>query len=103
MNADELISSSKEIQEKWLRETKIDFSVIYEYLGCIVDDEDPYADSSGEVYTYTELKCKEETIYAFFNGWSNHVDGYYDLNLFGIYKNVEEGKDIVSKLDNFAC
>ena len=101
MNADELISSSKEIQEKWLKETKIDFSVNYEYLGCIEDDDDPYADSSGEVYTYTELKCKEETIYAFFNGRSNHVDGYYDLNLFGIYKNIEEGKDLVSKLDNF--
>ena len=101
MNADELISSSKEIQGKWLKETKIDFSVNYEYLGCIEDDDDPYADSSGEVYTYTELKCKEETIYAFFNGWSNHVDGYYDLNLFGIYKNIEEGKDLVSKLDNF--
>ena len=46
-------------------------------------------------------KNKKETIYAFFNGWSNHVDGYYDLNLFGIYKNVEEGKNLVSKLDNF--
>ena len=104
MNADELIKSSKEIQEKWLKETKIDFSfsVNYEYLGCIVDDDDPYADSTGEVYTYTELNCKDETIYAFFNGLSNHVDGYHDLSLFGIYKNVEDGKNLVSKLENFA-
>ena len=102
MNADELISSSKEIKEKWLKETKIDFSVNYEYVGCFEDDDDPYAESSGEVCTYTELKCKEETIYAFFIGWSNHVDGYYDLYLFGIYRSVEEGKKLICKLDNFA-
>jgi len=46
-------------------------------------------------------KNKKETIYTFFNGWSNHEDSYYDLSLFGIYKNVEEAKDLVSKLNNF--
>ena len=35
MNADELINSSKDIQEKWLKETKIDFKVDYEYVGCV--------------------------------------------------------------------
>ena len=48
------------------------------------------------------IKCKDETIYAFFNGLHNHVDGYHDLSLFGIYKNVEDGKNLVSKLENFA-
>lgn len=100
MNANELIKSSKKVQEKWLEDTKIDFSVDYEYLGCIIeDDADP--DSTGEVYTYTKLKCKDEIIYAFFRGLSNHVDGYHNLSLFGIYKHLEEGIDLVSKTEKF--
>jgi hypothetical protein len=100
MTADELVNASKEIQEKWLKETKIDFKVDYEYVGCFVE-EGQVDDDPGDVCTYSELKCGETTVYAFFIGtWSYYV--YHNLKLFGIYKSAEEGKDLVSKLDNFA-
>jgi len=103
MNADELINSSKDIQEKWLKETKVNFKVDYEYVGSFEQDgeEEDWDWDCGDVCTYSELKCEETTVYAFFIGtWSYHV--YHDLELFGIYKSAEVGIDLVSKLDNFA-
>ena len=103
MTADELIKSSKEIQEKWLKETKIEFTVDYQYVGSFEQDgeEEDWDWECGDVCTYSELKCEETTVYAFFIGtWSYHV--YHDLELFGIYKSADEGKDLVSKVDNFA-
>ena len=103
ITADELVNSSKDIQEKWLKETKVNFKVDYEYVGSFEQDgeEEDWDWECGEVCTYSELKCGETPVYAFFIGtWSYHV--YHDLELFGIYKSAEEGKDLVTKLDNFA-
>ena len=101
MTADELIKSSKEIQEKWLKETKVNFKVDYQYVGSFQDgDEEDWDWDCGDVFAYSELKCGETTIYAFFIGTCS-PHGYHDLELFGIYKNAEEGIDLVNNLDNF--
>ena len=55
MTADELVNASKEIQEKWLKETKVDFKVDYEYVGCFVE-EGQVDDDPGDVCTYSEVK-----------------------------------------------
>ena len=101
MNADELMKSSKEIQEKWLKETKVNFKVDYEYVGCFLSEEDGEMNETGKICTYTKLDYKGEVVYAFFTGYSNHFDGYLNPRLFGIYKNVDEGRKYLSKLDDF--
>ena len=102
MNANELINSSKDIQEKWLKETKVNFKVDYEYVGCFISEEDEEMNETGKICTYTKLDYKGEVVYAFFTGYSNYFDGYLNPVLFGIYKSIEDGKELVSKLDNFA-
>ena len=64
MNADELIKSSKDIQKKWLKETKVDFKVDYQYVGSFEQegDEEDWDWDCGDVCTYSELKCGETTI-----------------------------------------
>ena len=101
MNAQELINSTKDVQEKWLKKTNIDFSVDYEYVGCFVSEEDEEMNENGKICTYTKLDCKGEEVYAFFTGYSNHFDGYLNPRLFGIYKNVKDGKKHLSKFDDF--
>ena len=102
MNANKLINSSSDIQSEWLVQTKIDFATDYEYIGCFVsEEEEDRQEENVEICTCTELKCRNENIYVFFTGYSNHVDGYIDPILFGIFKNLEEGLKRLRNINSF--